>query len=159
MEPGDDIGDVVFRHGGPLIIQGEAVRPHIVEPHLVRSAVAGFGEDEYPGGHPGVGLEHPRGHGDNRLQTVVVHQLPADIPVGLGGPEQHAVRNDTGAPPAHLEHFQKQGQKQQFSLLGFAQLQQVGGHDIRVQAALEGGIGQDEGVLFTVRVLDRKSVV
>ena len=63
--------------------------------------------------------------------------------MGLGGPEQDTVRDDTGAPAAHPEHLQEQGQKQQLGLLGLAQLQQVGGHDIRVQAALEGGIGQD----------------
>ena len=35
MEPGDDIGDVVLCHGGALVVQGEAVGPHVVEPHLI----------------------------------------------------------------------------------------------------------------------------
>ena len=158
MEPGHDVRNVAVRRRGALVVQAEPVGVHIVKPHLVRAAVAGLGKDQHPGGHPRVRLEHPGGHGDHRLQPVVVHQLPPDVPVGLGRAEQHPVRHDDSAAPAHLEHPQEQRQEQKLRLFRFAQLQQVGGHDVRVQTALEGRIGQDEGVLLPIRVLVGQAV-
>lgn len=152
-EAGNDIGDVVISHGASLVVQGEAVGLHVVEPHLVRAAVAGFGEDQDGGGDPGIGLEHAAGHGDDGLQPVAVHKLPADGPVGRGGAKQHAVGDDAGAAAAHLQHPKEQRQEQQLGFLGFADLQQVGGHNIIVQRPLEGRVGQDKGILGPVRVL------
>lgn len=53
VEPGHDIGDVVVGDLRALVVQGEAVGPHVVEPHLVRAAVAGLGEHQHRRGHPG----------------------------------------------------------------------------------------------------------
>ena len=89
---------------------------------------------------------------------MVFDELPPDILVGLGGTEEHPVRHDAGAPPTHLQHLQKEGQEQQLGLFGLAELEKVGGDNLRVQAALEGGIGQDEGVPPTVQVLVGEAV-
>lgn len=78
--------------------------------------------------------------------------------MGLGGAEQYPVGDDDRPPAAHLQHPQKEGQEQQFCFLGLAQLQQVGGHDVRVQASLEGRIGQNQGVFVPVRVLVAETV-
>ena len=78
--------------------------------------------------------------------------------MGLGGAEQHPVGHDDRAPPAHFEHPKKEGQEQQLGFLGLTHLQQVGGHDVRVQTPLEGGISQNEGVLLPVDVLVAEAV-
>ena len=158
MESGHDVGDVAFLDLHTLVVQGEAIGLHVVKPHLIRAAVACLGEHQHRRGHPGVGLEHPRGHRDHRLQPVALHDLLADVLMSLGGTEQHPVGYDDGAPPAYLQHPQEEGQEQQLGLLGLANLQQVGGHDVRVQAPLEGGIGQNEGVLLPVGVLVAEAV-
>ena len=157
-EAGDDVRDVVLGDGGALVVQGEAVSLHIIEPDLVRAAVAGLGEDEDGGGHAGVGLEHAGGHGDHGLQAVVFDELPADGFVGRGGAEEDAVGHDAGAAAAHPEHPQKQGQEQEFRLLGLADLEEIGGDDVRVQTPLEGGVGQDQGIPVPVRVLVGEAV-
>ena len=158
MEPGHDVGDVVLLHRGALVVQGEAIGPHVVEPDLVRAAVTGLGEDKDRGGHAGIGLEHAGGHGDHGLQPVVFDELLADGHVGLGGAEEDPVRHDAGAAAAGAEHAEKQGQEEELRLLGPADLEQVGGDDVRVQAPLEGGIGQDQGILVPVRVLVGEAV-
>ena len=158
MKAGHDVGDVVLGNGGALVVQGEAVGLHVIEPDLVRAAVAGLGEDEDGGGHAGVGLEHAGGHGNHGLQAVVFDELPADGFVGRGGAEEDAVGHDAGAAAANPEHPQKQGQEQELRLLGLADLEEVGGDDVRVQTPLEGGIGQDQGILVPVRVLVGEAV-
>ena len=76
--------------------------------------------------------------------------------MGLGRAKQHAIRHDDRAPAAHLQHPQKQRQEQQLRL---AHLQQSRRHNVRVQTALEGGICQNHGVLFCVRVLVAEAVL
>ena len=78
MEPGDDVGDIVLRHRGALIVQRETVGGHIIEPHLISADVSSLGEHQNTGGHACVGFEHAGGHGDDRLQTVAVHQFLAN---------------------------------------------------------------------------------
>ena len=46
MEPGEDVRDVAGLGGGALVVQGEAVGGHVVEPHAVRAAVPRLGEDQ-----------------------------------------------------------------------------------------------------------------
>ena len=140
-EAGNDVGDIVLLGLAALVVQGEAVGLHVIEPDLVRAAVAGLGEDQYGGGHARVGLEHAGGHGDHGFEAVALDHFFADGLVRGGGAEEDAVRHDAGAAAADLEHPQEQRQEQQLGLLGFADLQQIGRDDIRVKAALEGGIG------------------
>ena len=158
MEAGDDVRDIIFRDGGSFVVQGEAVGLHVVEPNLVGAAVPGLGENEDAGGHPGVGLEDAGGHGDDGFQAVLFHQRLADGFVGLGGPEEHAVRHDAGAAPAGAEHAEKEGQEEQLGLFGLTDLEQVSGDDVRIQAALKGRVGQDEGIGIPIRVLVAEAV-
>ena len=158
MEAGDDIRNIIFRDGGSFVVQGEAVGLHVVEPNLVGTAVPGLGEDEDAGGHPGVGLEDAGGHGDDGFQAVLFHQCLADGFVGLGGPEEHAVRHDAGAAPAGAEHAEKEGQEEQLGLFGLTDLEQVSGDDVRIQAAFKGRVGQDEGIGIPIRILVAEAV-
>ena len=158
MKPSDDVRDIILLRLAALIVEAVSVSLHVVEPDLVRPAVTGLGEDQNGGGHARVGLEHAGGHGDHGLQPVALNELLADGLVRGGGSEEHAVRHDAGAASAHLEHPQKQRQEQQLRLFSLADLQQIGGDDIRVQAAFEGGIGQDQGVFLPVRVLVGEAV-
>ena len=115
--------------------------------------MAGLGEDEDTGGYACVGLEHARGHGDDRLQAMVLDQLLADGLVGGGGTEEHAIGHDAGAATAHIQHLDEQGEEEQLGLFGFAYLEQIGRDGVVVQTALEGRVGQNERVLVPIRVL------
>lgn len=64
--------------------------------------------------------------------------------MGLATAEQHAVRHDGGAAAADLEHAQDECDEEQLGLLGLDHAQQVRGHVLLVQAALERWVGQDE---------------
>ena len=120
--------------------------------------MAGLGENKNTGGHTCVGLEHAAGHRDDRLQPIALHQFLADGLVGSTRSEEDTVGNDAGTPTAGLQHPQEQCQEQQLRLLGLADLQQVSGHRIRIQTALEGGIRQDQIELFLIRVLVAEAV-
>ena len=78
--------------------------------------------------------------------------------MGLGGPEEHAVRHDAGAAPAGAEHAEKEGQEEQLGLFGLTDLEQVSGDDVRIQAALKGRVGQDEGIGIPIWVLVAEAV-
>ena len=120
--------------------------------------MAGLGKHQHRRGHPRVGLEHSAGHGNHRLQTVVLHDFFPDRLVRRGRAEQHPVRHDAGAPAAHFQHPQKQRQKQKLGLFGLAQFEQVRRNNVGVQAAFEGRIGQNQRIGFPVGVLVRKTV-
>ena len=95
------------------------------------------------------------------MEITASRRLPQFFADGLvrgGGAEKHAVRHDAGAAAADLEHPQEQRKEQQLRLLCLADLQKIGGDDIRVQTALEGGIGQNEAVLLPIRVLVGETV-
>ena len=106
-EAGDDVRDVVGLGGAALVVEGEAVGPHVVEPDLIGAAVAGFGEDQDRGGNARIGLEDAGGHGDHGLEAVVFDQLLPDRLLRRGGSEEHAVWNDARAAAADPEHPQK----------------------------------------------------
>ena len=78
--------------------------------------------------------------------------------MGRGGAEQHAVGHDHRASTAHAEHTEHEREEQKLGLLGLADLQKVSGDGIIVQTALEGGIGQDQGILLLVGVLVGEAV-
>ena len=153
VEAGDDVGDIVILDLRALIVQGESVGGHIVEPDLVRAAVARLGENQNAGGHARIGLEHTAGHGDHGLQPVALHQLLPDGLVGSGRTEEDTIGNDAGATAAGFQHPQEQRQKQQFRFFRLADFQQVSGHGIRIQATLEGGVGKNQIELLLIRVL------
>ena len=158
MKTGDDIRDIIFFGFTALVVERETVGLHVIKPDPVCTAVAGLGENQDSGGHAGVGLEHAGGHGDHGLEAVVFDELAPDVLMRLGRAEEHAVRHDAGAAAADAEHAQKEREEQKLRLLGLADLEEVGGDDVRVQAPLEGGIGQDQGILVPVRVLVGEAV-
>ena len=153
VEAVDDVGDVVVGHLGALVVQAEAVGLHVVEPHVFRAARAGLGEHQHRRGHPGVGLEHAGGHGDDRPELMVLHQLLPNGLVGLGGAEQHPVRHDAGALSALFQHPQEQGQKQQLGLFGIGDGFQIVADALGVHRTFEGGIGQAHGELVPNLIL------
>lgn len=59
MESFNNIGDIVLLDRISLVIQGEAISLHVVEPHLFRAAGTGLREDKDGRGNTGIGLEHP----------------------------------------------------------------------------------------------------
>ena len=120
--------------------------------------MAGLGEDQHRGRHPCIGLEYAGRHGDHGLQPVAVHKLLTDGFVCGGGAEQHAVRDNAGAASADAQHPQEQRQKQQLGFLGLADLEKIRRHGVCVQTALEGRVGQNQGILLLVRVLVAKAV-
>ena len=75
-----------------------------------------------------------------------------------GRAKQHTIGNNAGAAPADFQHTQEQRKEKQFCFLGLADLQQVGGYGVRVQAALERRIGENQRVFFLVRVLVAQAV-
>ena len=68
-------------------------------------------------------------------------------------PEQHAVRHDDGGASAGLEQTQEQREEEQLGLLGLDDLLEVLGSGLVVEAAGEGRIGEDEGVLLRIVVV------
>lgn len=115
---GDDVGDVVLRHGRALVVQRKAVGLHVVEPDVARAARRGFGEDEYGGGDTRVRPEHAGGHGDDGPQLMLLHQLPADGLMRLAAAEKHTVGHDAGALAALFQQTQKKRKKQEFRFFG-----------------------------------------
>ena len=75
-----------------------------------------------------------------------------------GRAEQNAIRDDAGAASADFQHPQEQGEEQQLSLFGLAELEQVGGNNVVVQTALEWGICQNQAVSVLVGVLVAQAV-
>ncbi len=47
---------------------------------------------------------------------------------------------DPKSTPSGAKHAEKEGQEEQLGLFGLADLQQVGGDDVRIQAALKGRV-------------------
>ena len=158
MKPLDNIRNVILRNERALVVQTKPIRLHVVEPDLVRTAVPGFGKDQHSGGYARIGLEHAAGHGDDCLQPVVFNELHANGLVRRGRAEEHAVRHDAGAAPAHLQHLQEQRKEQQLGLFRLAELEQIGAHDVVIQRALERRICQNEGIHVAVRILVGEAV-
>src|SRR5690554_475516 len=157
---GNGVGQVVAAltfQFGTFVVQRVAVGLQIVEPYPLGGATLGKNQDG--GADTGVGFEYTAGQADDAFQLVVFQQLPAQLLVGLGGAEQHAVRYDHGGAAAELERAQDVGDKQQLGLFGFHQAEHVGVGVGFVQAALEWRVGQHyvKEVLFLLGVvfLDR----
>lgn len=153
VEAGDEVGDVVLRHRVALVVQREAVGLHVVEPDVIGAAGAGFDEDEHGGGDARVGLEDARGHGDDGPEPVVFHEFLADGRVGLGGAEEDAIGHDAGASAALLQHPQEEGEEEELRLFGVGDGFQVVMDALGVDGALEGGIGEADGVAVADVVL------
>ena len=107
--PRQDVRDVVVLLVDVApVVERETVALHVVQPHVIGSAGVGLREDQYSGAHPGIGLEHAARHVDDGFELLVVHQLAAQLAVGLGvAAEQHAVGDDACSAPADLEHAQE----------------------------------------------------
>lgn len=140
-----DVRDVVLLDWITFVVEGESVGAHIVEPDLVGAAGGGFGEDEDGGGDAGVRLEDAGGHGDDGAEGVVFHKGLAECAVGLGGAEEHAVRDDTGATAAEFEQAQEEGDKEQLGFLGVGDGPQVGADGLHVHVAFERRVGEADG--------------
>ena len=116
--------------GVALGVKRVAVFFHLVKPHMLgaRRGAAGealfgvapgvFAEQQDRGFDAGVGLEHATGQRDHALHHVLGEQLAAQAHMGIGVAKQHALRNDDGAAPAHLQQVEHQPQKQQLALVG-----------------------------------------
>ncbi len=178
----NDVGNVVFlvlvgAHGGQFgfvligftqhvafVVQRVAVGFHVVKPHLVCPAGAGFGKDKDPGGYPGIGFKHARGHGDHRLQLVFFHQFFPDGQVALGGAKQHACRHDHRATPARPQHAQHKGQEEQFcfrAFSGFAQVKhffQAQLYVVIIHCPRERRVGEDQGELVFQDIVTRQGI-
>ena len=144
--------------GVRLSSSDQTVRLHIVEPYLVRAAVSGLGEDQDSRADARVGLEHARGHGDHRLEPVVLDQRFADRLMRLGRAEEYAVGYDAGAASAHAQHPEKQRDEEQLGLLRLADLQEISRYRVIVQTALERRIGEDQAVLALILILVAQAV-
>ena len=73
--------------------------------------------------------------------------------MGLGRAEEHAVGHDDGGAAAGLEQAQEERAEEQLGLLGLDDLLKVLGGGLVVEAASEGRIGEDEGVLLRIVVV------
>ena len=135
-------GMFVFLHRVALVVKAETVGFHIVEPHVVRAAVVGARENEDSRGHACIRLEHARGMEITACKRLPFDNFLADGLVRLLRSEQYAVRYDGSAASSNFQAFQEQRQEQQLGFLGLTHLQQVGGHDVRVQTPLEGGLAK-----------------
>ena len=175
---GKDVGQVVLRvvgggERGPghwaelfrweklsaFVVERHAVGVHVVEPDVVRAAGVGLCEEKDGGGDAGVGLEHATGQRDDSVEFLFLDKHLAQGLVRVGRAEEHAVGHDDGGASAGLEQAQKEGEEEQFGLLGLDDLLEVLGAVLVVERAGEGRIGEDEGVFFLLaRVVLRKGV-
>ena len=93
----EDVGEVgLVGLRGALVVEGEAVLFHVVEPDMIGAAGIGLGEEQDGGGDAGVGLEDAGGHGDDGLELLILHQDLADLLVGIGRTEEHTIWHDDG---------------------------------------------------------------
>ena len=152
-EAGDDIGDIVLVDRGALIIEREAVCLHIVEPHIVSTAVVGLGKDEDSGRDACIGLEDAGWHGDDSLEAVLLDEGLADGLMGFRAAEEYAVGHDAGTAPANAEHAQEQREEKELRLFCIASLKEVCCDDIGIDRPFEGRVGEDEAVIICVPVL------
>ena len=158
VEAVNQVGNIVFFDGISFIIQGEAVGFHVVEPHVVSAASAGFGEDQYGCGDAGVGFENTGGHGNDCLELVVFHQFFANGFMGFAAAEEDAVRNDAGAAATFLENPKEEGQEEQFCFLRIGDGFQVVIDAFSVDGTFEWRIGQAQGVGVGDLVLLRQAI-
>ena len=139
---GTDIGQVVGFDRVAFIVERIPIGLNVIKPDI-RGAAA-LGEDEYGRADPGIGLENARRELHHGVKLVLVDQRLAEIDMGVGGAEKHAVRHDDRTASAQLEHFEHLSDEKQLGLLGFHDLEDRG-VDVRVvETALERGIGQDQ---------------
>ena len=153
-----DVGDVVLSDRSSLVIQGETIGLHVIEPDLVRAASTGLGEHEDSGGNSGVGLEDSGRHGNDCLEPVLVDEFLPDGLVTGAVSEKNAVRNDGSATAAGLEHPHKEGQEKEFRLLGLGDGKEGLAHSLVVQAPREGRIGKAQGIAVLIRVVSGEAV-
>ena len=126
---------------------------HIIEPNLIGSSVSRLGKDQNSRRNACVGLEHSRGHRNNRLKTILLYNGLANCLVRPRRAKEHSIGNDNRASAAHAEHTQHQRQEQKLCLFGFANLEKVGRNGIVIQAPLKRRVRQNEGVLLFIGVL------
>ena len=140
------VGDVVLGDLLALVVQRKAVVLHVVEPDVLGRAA--LGEEQHGGGDAGVGPEDAGGHRDDAVEPVLLDELLADLDVGVGGAEQHAVGHDDGGAAAVLQQAQEEVQEEDLGLLALGR--QRGVHVGRVDRALERRVGEDHvvGPLF-----------
>ena len=117
---------------------------------MVGAAGVGLGEEEDGGGDPGIGLEDAGGHGDDGIELLILDEELADLLVGIGRAEEHAIRHDNGGAATGLEHAQEERHEEQFGFLGLDDALEILGGGFVIEAAGEGRIGEDEGVFFRV---------
>ena len=70
--------------------------------------------------------------------------------MGIGRAEEHAIGHDDGGAAAGLEQAQEERHEEQLGLLGLDDALEVLGGGLVIEAAGEGRIGEDEGVLLRV---------
>ena len=136
---------------GALVVEAATVGPEVVEPDVVGAAGVRLGEQQDGGRHAGVRLEHAARQRDDAVELLVLDEDAAQLLVGLGGPEQHAVGHDHRRPAAGLEQPQEQRQEEQLGLLGLDDLQEVLGGVLVVERAGEGRVGEDQRVRLARR--------
>ena len=153
--------ELVFRQqGGALIVEAPAIGFHVVEPDLIRPAGVGFGEQQDGRRHTRIRLERAAGQRDDGIELLILHQHLPQRPVGIGGAEENPIRHDDRRTTARLEQAEKQGQEEQFGLLGLDDRQQILGGVFVIERTGEGRIGQHEGVFFILtRVILGEGIV
>ena len=76
----------------------------------------------------------------------------------LGRTEQHTIRHDGRATPAHFQRFQEQSEEKQLRLFCGRDGEQVFGDGFLVQTAGEGRIRHDKRVFVAVGIILGKGV-
>ena len=115
MKPGDDVGNFVFLHRAALVVQGIAVRLHIVKPHLVGAPAPVLVNTSTAVDTPAYGLNTTRGM-KITPEAGGSPPTPCGWPYGLGSPEQRPIGDDTGTPSPLLQHVQEEGLEDQLGL-------------------------------------------
>ena len=144
VEPLDDVGDIVLLDRISLIVQGEAIGLHVVEPYLFRATGTGLCEDEDRRGDTGIGFEDAGGHGNHRPELVILYQFLTDGLMGFAAAEEHSVRHDAGAAATLLQHPKEEVQEEKLRLLRIGDSLQVIINAFLIDGTLEWRIGQTE---------------
>ena len=147
----EDIGEVgLVGLRGALVVEREAIGLHVVEPDVVGAAGVGLGEEEDGCGDPSVGLKDAGGHGDDGIEFLILHEQLADLLVGIGRAEEHAIRHDDGGAATGLENAKEERHEEQLGFLGLDDALEILGGGLVIKTACEGRIGEDEGVFFRI---------
>ena len=74
----NDIGNIVIRNLGTLVVEAEAVGLHVIKPYFVGTASAGLCKYQHSGGNACIWLEYAGRHRDHRTELVVFDELFAN---------------------------------------------------------------------------------